>query len=236
MQIKRSGKCVIVFKTRCLEALQNKSCWPQRKPLMNAVQTNSKIIFFTFLCITVVHLPSWMSLFILWGRGKSDRSLWILLALLCFALVFSSSSAWLCVKIEGPPPNYVLLLQICSHFPKVSYTWTSLLTVLTVLWNTQCSCYCGCWGSCCMLQNKRTLQCHFNIKKVGPLVANARNMIHIPHQVFIWVFISEAQGAKSHKNQSPLSLQIWKHVFSLPGNDKIIHLYLPLGVCTMKYS
>lgn len=77
-----------------------------------------------------------MLLFILWGRGKSDRSLWILLALLCFALAFSSSSAWhvsshdSAWKIEGPPPNYVLLLQICSHFPKVSYTWTSLFNGL----------------------------------------------------------------------------------------------------------
>lgn len=66
-------------------------------------------------------------------------------ALLFLPFSMTCQFTWLAVKIEGPPPNYVLHLQICSHFPKVSYTWTSLFNDLEDLfwWNKS-----GCCETC----------------------------------------------------------------------------------------
>lgn len=140
VQIKRSGKCVIVFKTRCLEALLNKSCWPQRKPLMNALFN----CFFMYFCCASALLN--VTFHTMRKREVKQKPLNpTRSALLCSGifLIFCMTCqfTWLGVKIEGPPPNYFLLLQSCSHFPKVSYTWTSLFNLLEdVFWWNKSGC------------------------------------------------------------------------------------------------
>lgn len=153
--------CVL---NKVLKALQNKSCLPQRKK--NLTNPTLRLLYsYIFFCLTFLHLPTWMSLFLKRNvRPKPQDQTG------CRRLSRNSSHAWNS-QDEGLYHQATQSChRICEHYPKFSFYLNVAFYSFSEIFGLNKNVWCGklvhpCrWNSldfCCLLQNQNCVTADF---------------------------------------------------------------------------